>query len=177
MRPPPTQDEEQAFFWKMALEKGPSSRVDTAKTVSLLKKSLESMNNHIRDEIQMRSAEHGPALARANSELTTSAPVASSMAHRSPVLHRATSDLLPLGSASSAVRYCIALHPRSVLRSLNSPPPTPFLLPSSRAAALADAFVKHYLHAEAALQVTFLPSTTSEDRRGHRPCVLGVVLS
>ncbi|ELR22583.1 phospholipase, patatin family protein [Acanthamoeba castellanii str. Neff] len=119
-----TQDEEQAFFWKMALEKGPSSRVDTAKTVSLLKKSLESMNNHIRDEIQMRSAEHGPALARANSELTTSAPVASSMAHRSPVLHRATSDLLPLGSASSAVR----------------------------AAALADALVKHYLHAEAALQ-------------------------
>lgn len=128
IRHQPTQDEEQAFFWKTALEKGPSSRVDTAKTVSLLKKSLESMNNHIRDEIQMRSAEHGPALARANSELTTSAPVASSMAHRSPVLHRATSDLLPLGSASSAVRYCIALHPRSVLPT-QFPAANPFLLP------------------------------------------------
>lgn len=83
-------DEEQASFWKSMLENAPSSRFDTARTVSLLKKSLEGMRNQSHDE---------PTRSN-NNELAASAPIPRH--HRSPQLARAASDM---GTAAAAIRY------------------------------------------------------------------------
>lgn len=90
-------DEEQAYFWKSALENFATSKVDTAKMVSILRKSIEGMKMQACEESLSRSGER---LMRSSSELGASAPT--SQAHRSPQLTRAASDLTPLSSSAAA---------------------------------------------------------------------------